>query len=242
MSKDVLQVNEIYTSFQGEGVQVGEPTVFLRLQGCNIKCKWCDTAYSLRRGGKAMPLDDVVLELTSRMLYRKLGTSPRWVCITGGEPLVQEELVGRLVVDPRLSGKLEFEVFTNGTIRPPVWHHKVDSWVVDVKCPSTCVVQGTLLDRWLKVMTSKDALKFTVQTEEDLSFVEECLLNLVPSKRLPAILISPVLNNEWFEGDAVNIPDTGSSWLQQVANYAISRGLRYSLQAHKFVYGERRGV
>src|SRR5689334_11198870 len=77
-----MRVTEIFHSIQGESTHAGRPCVFVRLTGCNLRCRWCDSEYTFT-GGEKMSLDDVVARVES------YGT--RLVEITGGEPLAQGE-------------------------------------------------------------------------------------------------------------------------------------------------------
>jgi len=76
-----LRITEIFFSLQGESKTVGLPTVFVRLTGCPLRCGYCDTAYAFS-GGTKMSLDDI--------LEKVAAYSPRYVCVTGGEPLAQK--------------------------------------------------------------------------------------------------------------------------------------------------------
>ena len=76
-----LRISEIFYSLQGETRTSGLPTVFVRLTGCPLRCQYCDTAYAFN-GGEVMSLDSIVCRIAE---YR-----PRYVCVTGGEPLAQQ--------------------------------------------------------------------------------------------------------------------------------------------------------
>ena len=87
----MLTINEIFFSIQGESTYVGEPCVFVRLSGCDLRCTWCDTAYAFHEG-KKLTVDDVVRQVRSH--------NCAFVEITGGEPLLQDDvypLMGRLL-------------------------------------------------------------------------------------------------------------------------------------------------
>jgi organic radical activating enzyme len=103
-----LKITEIFPSIQGEGLRLGEPTLFLRLAECNLKCDFCDTKYAWH-GGKEMT---VVQTLTKvKKIHRTFPT--KWVCITGGEPLLQD--IRGLVQNLRAED-FQIQVETNGTI------------------------------------------------------------------------------------------------------------------------------
>lgn len=106
-----LKTTEIFASVQGEGLRQGEPTVFVRLAGCNLKCSFCDTKRAWE-GGTERPVADIAAEVAR---LRKAFPA-RWVCLTGGEPLGQD--VRPLVRSLKRDGLL-LQVETNGTF-PPV--------------------------------------------------------------------------------------------------------------------------
>ena len=155
------------------------------------------------------------------------GRRVRWILITGGEPLIQWTEVYELIVDVKRDGYF-VEVETNGSIEMPRGVLKlVDSWNVDVKCPSSGMSYGSFKPSWLKRMRKRDQLKFVVGTEEDLDFVR----NFLSSNRLhrPTILVSPV------------IPGFGELWVQKVAELCKEQNVRMSLQIHKLIWGKERG-
>src|SRR5438045_8953184 len=79
----MLTINEIFHSIQGESTRAGEPCVFVRLTACDLRCSWCDTPYAFYEGRKRS-IDDVISEVE--------GYQCRTVEITGGEPLLQEDV------------------------------------------------------------------------------------------------------------------------------------------------------
>ena len=83
-----MKIAEIFQSIQGEGKNQGKPCLFIRLAGCNLHCRWCDTAYA-QTGGTEMSIDTI--------LERVLRLNPSYVCITGGEPLLQADELEQLV-------------------------------------------------------------------------------------------------------------------------------------------------
>ena len=120
-----MKVNEIFESVQGEGQLAGYPCVFVRLFGCNFNCNWCDTPYAKApsKDFKEMSVAEVVDEVEKY--------DPDYVCITGGEPLLQKEKVRKLI------NKLNCfcEVNTNGSFR--VWEDNDLRWAIDFKMPSS---------------------------------------------------------------------------------------------------------
>jgi 7-carboxy-7-deazaguanine synthase len=185
--------------------------------------------------GKELDLEDVTSKVSELAPYYKA-----WVCITGGEPLVQSEAVHEIVKVLKNHGKYNVEVFTNGTLPKPNWWTLVDSWVVDVKCPSTQVVIPTHLS-WMTGVRVTDQVKFTVETEEDLQFTSKVLDQCISAwPRRENILVSPVIKNAPAENAFMVLE--GNPWLQRVAEFAKEQRIRYSLQVHKVLWGNRKGV
>jgi len=97
-----MRINEIFYSVQGE-IDVGEPSVFVRLSGCNLNCKFCDTKY--HKNGKTMTVVQVIKEIKKYDCYN--------IVITGGEPTLQDKEVCELI--DLLNDKYYFTIETNGT-------------------------------------------------------------------------------------------------------------------------------
>ncbi len=105
-----LRTTEVFASVQGEGLRMGEPAIFIRLAGCNLRCSFCDTKRAWGRG-RARTVAEIVAEV--RSLHRDFPA--RWACLTGGEPLRQA--VAPLIRALRRDG-LAVQVETNGTFAP----------------------------------------------------------------------------------------------------------------------------
>src|SRR5687768_9107282 len=79
-SENTIKINEIFFSIQGESSWAGFPTVFVRTSGCHLRCTYCDTTYAYHEG-TVMSLDDIIEKVR--------GFPAQYVCVTGGEPLLQ---------------------------------------------------------------------------------------------------------------------------------------------------------
>jgi 7-carboxy-7-deazaguanine synthase len=151
---DVLYVNEIFHSIQGESTHAGRPCVFVRLTGCNLRCTWCDTAYAFHEG-QAMTVEEVV--------DRVKGFDCGLVELTGGEPLLQSEAIGLMrallslghEVLLETGGSLPIEQVPEGVRR-----------IVDVKCPGSGESER---NRWenLDALRAGDELKFVIADRGD---------------------------------------------------------------------------
>ena len=201
-----MRVAEDFRSLQGEGRNQGRPTVFLRLAGCNLACAWCDTAYA-REGGTEMA-DDAVLAAV-----RKTAGPCRRLCVTGGEPLLQQEALVPLAAALAGDG-FAVEVETNGTIDfAPVQAHATIT--MDVKCPSSNEASDLAL---LARLRPGDAVKFVVGDLADLAYLED-VLEAHPTAA--EIYVSPVHG-----------ADPGP-----IVERILDRNLpvRFSLQLHKLI-------
>jgi len=130
-SAETLAFSEIFESVQGEGVSAGEPSVFLRLAHCNLRCSWCDTKYTWDFQNYRYD-DEVHFERVVELASRLNAFATRRLVLTGGEPLLQQAGVARLF---ELLGKdFWVEVETNGTRVPErAVAERVDQWNVSPK-------------------------------------------------------------------------------------------------------------
>jgi 7-carboxy-7-deazaguanine synthase len=140
-----LKTIEIFASVQGEGLRQGEPTVFVRLAGCNRRCGFCDTKKAWR-GGRETPVEAIVAEV----LRLQDGLPSAWVCLTGGEPLAQDL---RPLVDGLHDEGFLVQVETNGTFPPG---RRADWLTVSPKPPDYEVHPGFLrLAREVKLVACR---------------------------------------------------------------------------------------
>ena len=226
-----MRINEIFHSIQGEGTLVGVPTAFVRLQGCNLRCSYCDTEYAQNsEGGVEMTPTRVMAEV------RTLGGS--WMCITGGNPLFQPGELSELVGLAKCGG-YHIEIEENGSINPPDWFGLIDSWCVDVKCPSSGPACGSFKMGWWSRLRRQDQLKFVVSNAEDLKFVRHFL----SSKGLrPTVIVSPAASFLVDKQQKTIDEYWNREWLQEVAEFCKDMNVRFGLQIHKVIWGSKVGV
>lgn len=239
-----LSVREIFRSIQGEGIYAGVPMTFIRLQGCNLYpgkcCSYCDTDYS------QCPDDSKSVDLGLEVIQASLvDLEPRsagdWVCITGGEPLLQEEELGRLV--KKLHGGWNIEIETNGTLPKPRWWTLVNSWVPDVKCPSSGVHPiKPMIDDWFQTRP-QDQIKFVVGNRDDLRFAERIIREHATAN--PQVIISPACAHFDKKSQSAGV-DTYPTWNRELMNDSVelckTLKVRFSLQIHKVIWGNKKGV
>lgn len=148
-----MMVAEIFSSLQGEGKHQGLPTTFVRCAGCNLSCSWCDTPYA-RAGGRLLPVDAVLEEVRQKQISH--------LCLTGGEPLLQEVEALELVQCLAREG-YSIEIETNGTIDFTPFQSFAEI-CMDVKCPSSNENSNLSL---LSRLTVRDSVKFVVADQTD---------------------------------------------------------------------------
>lgn len=212
-----LMIHEIYTSIQGESTFAGLPCTFVRLTGCHLRCRWCDSAHAFA-GGTPMSLGDIVREVTAR--------SPLLVEVTGGEPLAQPEcrpLLTRLA-DAGLTVLLE----TSGSL-PIAGLDKRVTVILDLKCPGSGEESANCWAN-LAALKPRDEVKFVVASQADFDWALAAAdrFDLFASGR--PVLVAPV---------APNVADADlCRWILK-----SGRPFRYQPQLHKLVWGaDARGV
>jgi 7-carboxy-7-deazaguanine synthase len=213
-----MQITEIFKSIQGESTYAGLPCIFVRLTACNLRCTWCDTEYSFY-GGTKMTLDEV--------LERVRSFGGKLVEITGGEPLLQDEVYPLM---ERLLGEGYKVMLETSGERPIDRVPREVIKIVDVKCPDSGEAD-TFAMKNLEHLAPHDQIKFVIATRRDYEFARDFTREHRLSERTAAVIFSPV---------------HGHIDLQQMAQWILGDGLedvRFGYQLHKIIWGaEARGV
>ena len=224
-----MKVNSIYPMIQGEGTNAGGVQIMLRLQGCPLRCNFCDTAYAQDiNSGTEMTVDDI-----ARALHKHKNI--KWLDISGGEPLLQATELAELII--LAQGKYRIEVETSGFLPPPGWWAFVTTWVVDWKTPSSGV-ESKAIGKWKKILTYKDSIKFVVQDEYDLTFAKKKARSI----EKPTVLVSPVIWDIKENDGGITIGKEQFEWMRKVAQFCQENNFRLSLQQHKLLWGEKKDV
>lgn len=217
-----MRVFEIFRSIQGEGILTGLPTVFVRMAGCNLRCAWCDTEYARDPdSGEERTLDEVFGEVAS--------FKTRDVCVTGGEPLLQEGTLA--LVEGLVTEGHRVTLETNGSLPVDKVLGLDDKKVIismDVKCPSSGMSDRNLLENISKLRPG-DQLKFIIEDGKDLDFAKKVLEEHRPDCH---VIFQPV----WGQDDMSWIAD------RVVKEGLAHHGVRVMVQLHKVLWGDRRGV
>jgi 7-carboxy-7-deazaguanine synthase len=222
-------ITEIFKSIQGEGTRAGLPCIFVRLTGCNLRCTWCDTAYAFH-GGSKMAVSDIlrrVDELAGRTEQQSgsLAAIPM-VELTGGEPLLQEEIYP--LAEQLLAAGYTVMIETSGERFVGRLPREVIK-IVDVKCPDSGAADTFELSN-LEAVDAKDEIKFVVSSRRDYEFAREFTAEHRLAQRVRQVLFSP------------SFPDPAGKWQglepRELVEWILADGLpvRLGLQLHKFVW------
>lgn len=212
-----LNLIEIFASVQGETSLTGLVTTFIRLARCNLRCTWCDTTYSFVRG-EPHSLDSIIQKT------EEFGC--KYVCVTGGEPLLQPNVhdLMRVLCDQGYIVSLE----TSGSLSTA----QVDSRVrviLDVKCPGSGMEEKNLFSN-LELLRNNDEIKFVIQDRKDFDYACEICHRFRLFQRPKEVLFSPVFGKL----DAKELV----SWMLDA-----KLPIRLNLQCHKFIWSpDTKGV
>lgn len=209
-----LRISEIFFSLQGESTAVGLPTVFVRLTGCPLRCRYCDTEYAFR-GGETMEINSIVAQVAA---YHA-----RHVTVTGGEPLAQPGCITLLtrLCDAGYQVSLE----TSGALDVSQVDTRVMK-VLDLKTPGSGELDRNLYQN-LDHLAPRDQVKFVICDRTDYLWARETMDRYRLAERCE-ILFSPSFGQQ----DAT-----------QLAEWILEDRLpvRFQLQLHKLLWGEQPG-
>ncbi len=218
-----MVITEIFKSIQGEGTRAGLPCIFIRLTGCNLRCKWCDTEYAFH-GGTRQSVDKVVAQ--ADQLAGEGSTRVPLVEITGGEPLIQPETPA--LAEKLLAAGYTVMIETSGERFIGCLPREVIK-IVDVKCPDSGE-RDTFNSENLNALSREDEVKLVIASRRDYEFAREFTLKHQLADRVRQVLFSPVS------------PDPAGRWpglsARELTEWMLSDSLpvRLSLQIHKFVW------
>jgi 7-carboxy-7-deazaguanine synthase len=218
-----MVITEIFKSIQGEGTRAGLPCIFVRLTGCNLRCKWCDTEYAFY-GGTKHSVEEVVSKV--RAFGEEGSSRVPLIEITGGEPLLQPET-------PQLAERLLAAGFTVmietsgeqfiGTLPREVIK------IVDVKCPDSGEA-NTFNAENLSALGTEDEVKFVIASRRDYDFARDFVRQHRLAERVRQVLLSPV-----FADPSDRWPGLSA---RELTEWMLHDSLpaRLSLQIHKFIW------
>ncbi len=207
-----LRITEIFLSVQGESSHAGRPCAFVRLTGCPMRCRWCDSEYTFT-GGTRLSFNEIFAQLEA------FGCN--LVEVTGGEPLAQKNVFP--FIRELLDKNYEVLIETGGYVST----ENVDARakiILDVKCPASGESERNHWANLERLNAEKDEVKFVVADLADWNFAREIIEKYDLQNRTKEILISPVF---------------GIENLREIAESVAKSGLkvRLNLQLHKYIWG-----
>lgn len=212
---ETLRITEIFYSLQGEARTVGLPTVFVRLTGCPLRCVYCDTAYAFS-GGELRSLDEIIASVGE---YR-----PRYVTVTGGEPLAQPNclpLLSRLC-----DAGYEVSLETSGAMNVVGVDPRVVK-VLDLKTPASGELARNDYGN-IALLTPNDQVKFVICNREDYDWA---CFTLDQYPQLAGV------------SDVLFSPSHGELSGRELAEWILQDNLpvRMQLQLHKLLWNDEPG-
>lgn len=209
-----LKVTEVFLSLQGESRSVGWPTVFIRLTGCPLRCRYCDSAYAFH-GGVWRSIPELVEQA------RAFGV--RHVCVTGGEPLAQRRCLALLAA--LCDAGFEVSLETSGALDVATVDARV-ARVLDLKTPGSGEAHRNRLDN-LPLLSAKDQVKFVLCDRADYDWARAMLAEHRLAERCE-VLFSPSF---------------GQLAPRDLADWIVADRLpvRFQMQLHKQLWGDEPG-
>jgi 7-carboxy-7-deazaguanine synthase len=209
-----LKLTEIFYSLQGEADTAGIPTVFIRLTGCPLRCQYCDTAYAFH-GGEWWQLGAILERV------REQGT--QHVCVTGGEPLAQQQCLALLSALAEVGYRVSLE--TSGAMMIDAVDARVIR-VVDVKTPGSREEHRNRYDQ-LALLRPEEQVKFVICDRADYEWSRDKLASLQLAQRC-SVLFSP--SHEQLPA-------------RRLADWILAERLpvRFQIQLHKYLWGNGPG-
>lgn len=209
-----MNIIETFLSIQGEGVHAGLPTYFVRLAGCNLRCSYCDTKYSYGQGNKK-----TIAQIISTIKKQPF----KLVCITGGEPFLQDETKKLIAQLAKLEYQVDIE--TNGSV--PI--NQIENspnilFSLDIKCPSSGMTKSMHYEN-LKLLQKKDQVKFIISDKLDYKFSKDIIKKFSLTKKTN-VIFTP----------------TGGTEADHLVRWILKDKLevRVGLQLHKFIWKSER--
>lgn len=210
-----LRITEIFNSLQGEARTIGRPTVFVRLTGCPLRCQYCDTTYAFS-GGEMWSLETILEEVASY--------TPRYVTVTGGEPLAQPNC--RLLLTALCDAGYDVSLETSGALDIEGLDPRV-SVVLDLKTPDSGESHRNLMEN-IPHLKAKDQVKFVICSRQDYQWSRMKLDELGLAEKVEDVLFSP---------------SHGQVNPVELADWIVEDRLpvRFQLQLHKVLWADEPG-
>jgi len=205
-----MKINEIFYSIQGEGIWTGLPNIFIRTSGCNLRCSFCDTKYAYEKG-KEMTINDIMKKISNY--------SCKYICLTGGEPLLQNSVFE--LIEELTEKKYKIILETNGSCSIKNYT-KNNSLIIslDVKCPSSNMHEKMDLEN-INLLREKDQLKFVIKNRKDYCYAKKIFNDYKPTCN---VFFQPVWGTDFSKL---------AGWINQ-----DNLNVKLGIQLHKVIWGD----
>ncbi len=213
--QNTLRITEIFYSLQGETRTAGLLTVFVRLTGCPLRCQYCDSAYAFT-GGQLLSLETILAQVAA---YK-----PRYICVTGGEPLAQPNALPLLT--QLCDAGYQVSIETSGAMDIRHVDPRVHI-VLDLKTPDSLESHRNLYDN-IDLLKAQDQVKFVLCSRADYDWAVTKLLQYKLDARVDDVLFSP---------------SQGQLSARDLADWIVADNLpvRFQLQLHKVLWDDEPG-
>jgi len=212
----LLKINEIFYSIQGESSMAGLPCIFIRLTYCNLRCSYCDTEYAFYEGTD-YAIEEILTEI------KKYNCN--LVEVTGGEPLVQKEVLPLMKILCDSGYDVLIETGGSLSIKEVDQHVKV---IMDFKCPSSKMAEKNLFEN-INYLKKNDEVKFVIGNREDYDWSKNVIDKYQLTEKCAVLFsnvfseLEPVQLAEWILNDNLKV--------------------RFQIQMHKYIWSPtKRGV
>ncbi|MFT7223954.1 MAG: 7-carboxy-7-deazaguanine synthase [Cellvibrionaceae bacterium] len=216
MSDMTLRITETFLSIQGEAARAGYPTAFIRLTGCPLRCRYCDSEYAFF-GGQKYSIDSIISLVE--------GYGVQHVCVTGGEPLAQPNCLRLLSMLCDKGYKVSLE--TSGAL-PVKDVDKRVCIVMDLKTPASTELSRNDYSN-INYLSVKDEVKFIICDKQDFSWAVFKISEYQLTERVGSVFLSP---------------SYGELSAEILAEWVLAERLpiRLQIQLHKTLWGDKPGV
>ncbi|MEK7672666.1 MAG: 7-carboxy-7-deazaguanine synthase QueE [Patescibacteria group bacterium] len=214
-----MQVSEIFYTLQGEGINLGQPAVFLRLAGCHLRCVWCDSKFTWNmKSGSTMSTAEIIKEIKKYPCKN--------LVITGGEPLIQQSAIKELI--EKLNGKSKkyyIEIETSGSLKT-----HLNDYINHYNCSPKLSHSGNKKFTLEEFPAEKTWYKFVVDSKKDLTEIKKIMKDYkLPKER---IILMP-------QGVEYKELSQKSQWLAEICK---AENLRFSPRLHIYIWGNKRAT
>lgn len=214
-----MKVNEIFDSIDGEGIYAGQLATFIRVSGCNMRCRYCDTTYAFNCGNE-LSVNEIVSKVKS--------LNNRHITLTGGEPLIHKDI--DILIKELCQRNYIVNIETNGSVDVKRFQNENTIITMDYKTISSGE-NSTMNRERIESLRSYDVLKIVCK-ESDFDDVKDMIKN---TDIKSYIYLSPIYN----EIEPVKIVE----FLKELRDKKITSSARIQLQLHKIIWKpEKRGV